>query len=74
MNRPGLFFAIVVFALGILAGIALDRGPLRPRGKSLPQQAQPGETREPQARTQPRNSSIPWSSAVSGLAKFTFIP
>ncbi len=26
------------------------------------------------ARTQPRNSSIPWSSAVSGLAKFTFIP
>lgn len=26
------------------------------------------------ARTQPRNSSIPWSSAVSGLARFTFIP
>lgn len=26
------------------------------------------------ARTQPRNSSLPWSSAVSGLAKFTFIP
>lgn len=26
------------------------------------------------ARTQPRNSSLPWSTAVSGLAKFTFIP
>lgn len=26
------------------------------------------------ARTQPRNSSIPWSSAVSGLARFTFLP
>ncbi len=26
------------------------------------------------ARTQPRNSSLPWSTAVSGLAKFTFLP
>ena len=26
------------------------------------------------ARTQPRNESIPWSSAVSGLARFTFLP
>jgi hypothetical protein len=26
------------------------------------------------ARTQPRSGSIPWSNAVSGLAKFTFLP
>ena len=26
------------------------------------------------ARTQPRNGVLPWSNAVSGLAKFTFIP
>jgi hypothetical protein len=26
------------------------------------------------ARTQPRNGSLPWSTAVSGFAKFTFLP
>ncbi len=26
------------------------------------------------ARTQPRNGAIPWSSTVSGLARFTFLP